>query len=89
MEDNRIFNLVKTSYLVALCISLRIATANEHYADSCTFVELNCTLVEIAFCNAFEQVDNVALKTQHYSLSLRVAHTAVVLDNHRLALYVD
>ena len=46
-------------------------------------------LVEVACGNALKQVDNVGLQAQHDGLCLRIAHTAVVLDDHWLTLDID
>ena len=73
----------------ALFIGLRIATADAHHTDSGTGVEGNLTLVEVTLGNAFEEVHNVALKTEHDTLGFRVTHTAVVLDNLGLAVAID
>ena len=63
--------------------------AHEHHADCCTLVKLDGSLVEVAFCYSLKEVHDVALQSEHYALGLRVAHTAVVLDDHRFALYID
>ena len=86
MEDDASLDGVDARDGIALLISLGIATADQHHANGCTFVELNALLVEVAGSNAFEQVDDVALQAQHDALSLRIAHAAVVLDDVGIAL---
>ena len=39
--------------------------------------------------HSFEEVDDVALQTRHHRLRLRVTHTTVVFDDHRLSLDID
>ena len=89
MEYYRAFYLVDAFDRVSLLVCLRIAAAHEHHADCCTLVKLDGSLVEVTFCYSLKEVHDVALQSEHYALGLRVAHTAVVLDDHRLALYID
>ena len=46
-------------------------------------------LIEIAGSHTLKQVNDVALQAQHHALSLGIAHAAVVLNDHWLALHVD
>ncbi len=46
-------------------------------------------LSKIAGSYTLEEIHDVALQAEHHALCLWVTHTAVVLDNHRLALYID
>ena len=89
MEHNGAFYLVDALDGVTLLVSLRITAADEHHADCRTLVELDAALVEIAFSHTFEEVYDVALQTEHHTLGLWIAHTAVVLDDHGFALYID
>ena len=89
MENNRTFHIIDTLDRITLLVSLWITTAYEHHADSCTLIKLDATLVKIAGSYTLEEIHDVALQAEHHALSLWVTHTAVVLDNHRLALYID
>ena len=89
MEYYRTFHLVDALDRIALLVSLWITTAHEHHADSCTLIKLDGSLVQVTISHALEEIHDVALQAKHHALGLWVAHTAVVLDDHRLALYVD
>ena len=89
MEHDAPLNILDACDRVALDIFLWIATTNEHNANSCTLVKFDSTLVEILVCYTLEEIHDVTLQTKHNALSLRVSHTAVILDYHRLAIHVD
>ena len=89
MEYYRTFNLVDTFDRIALLVSLWITAAHEHDADCCTLIKLDVSLVKVASSNTLEEVYDVALQSEHDTFCLWVAHTAVVLDDHWLALNVD
>ena len=89
MEYDTALNILDACDWVALYIFLWIATANEHYTNSGTLVKFYSTLVEILVSNTLKEINDITLKTKHNALSLRVSHTAVVLDYHRLAVHVD
>ena len=89
MEYDTALNILDACDWVALYIFLWIATAYEHYAYSSTLVKFYSTLVEILVSNTLEEINDITLQTKHNALSLRVSHTAVILDYHRLAVHVD
>ena len=89
MEDDASLHLVDARDGITLFVFLRIAAADEHHADGCTFVELDGSLVEVAFSHALEEIDDVAFESEHDALGLRVAHAAVVFYHHRFAIDVD
>ena len=86
MEDYGAFDLVDACDGVALLVSLRIAARDEHHTDGSTFVELNGALVKVAGSHTLEEVDDVALQTQHDSFGLWVTHATVVFYDVGLRL---
>ena len=89
MEHDGTLHLVDAADRIALFVGLRITAADEHHTYRGTLVELHFATVEVAGCHALEEVDDVALQAEHHTLCLRVAHATVVLDDHRVAAYVD
>ena len=80
MEHYRTLNILDALDGIALFVFLWITTAHQHHTYCCTWVEFYGTLVKVALCHTFKQVNYVALQSQHHTLSLRVAHTAVILN---------
>ena len=89
MEDDATLHAVDARDGIALLVLLRIAARDEHHTDGSPFVEGDGALVEITSGHTLEEVHDVALQTEHHTLCLRVAHTAVVFDDHRLSLDID
>ena len=89
MEDDGILHLVYAGDGEAFLVSHGIAAADEHHADSGTWVGLHGLRVEVAVGHALKQIDDVALQSRHHYLSLRIAHAAVVLNDHGVAVDVD
>ena len=89
MEHDAALHVFDARDGVALLVCLRITAADQHDTDRCTLIKGYGAGVQVALCYSLKQVYNVRFQTQHDTLRLWVAHTAVVLDNHRLALDVD
>ena len=89
MEDDAVLNLVDTSDRITFLVSLRITSTDEHHAHGSARIDLYRVLVEVAIGYALKEIYDVALQSQHHCLGLRVTHTAVVLDHHRLTFDVD
>ena len=89
MEYYRTFYIVDALDRITLLVSLRITAAYEHHADCCTLIKLDAALVQVACCYTLKEIHDVALQAEHHALCLWITHTAVVLDDHRLAFNVD
>ena len=89
MKYNTAFHVLDARDGVAFLVLLWITAADQHDADGSTLVKGYGAGVQVALCHTLEQVYDVRFQTQHDTLRLWVAHTAVVLDDHRLALDVD
>ena len=63
MEEDAVCfgSLLESGHHLALFVGFRISSAHQHDASGCAWVEFQCTLVEVALGNAFEQVYQVAL----------------------------
>ena len=73
----------------AFLVFLRIAAGDEHHVDGGAGVEAHFAPVEVAGHDAFEEVNEVAAQAWHDGFRFRVAHAAVVFDDHGLALHID
>ena len=89
MEHDGTLHLVDACDGVTFLVCLGIAAADKHHTDGCTFIEYDVALVEIAFGYTFKQIDNVTLQAEHHTLSLGIAHAAVVFNDHRFSLHID
>ena len=89
MEDDTAFNILDSCDRIAFLVFLGISTTYEHHAYHSTLVELDRALVEVAIGNSLEEIYNITLKTEHNTLGLGVSQTAVILDDHRFAIYID
>ena len=87
MENNTAFYVLDTCDGVALLVSLWITTRYQHHAHGSTLVKGDGTLVEVPLGHTLKQVNQVALQAQHHSLSLWVAHSAVIFNHIWLSLF--
>ena len=85
MEHDGILHVANARDGVALVVMLGVSTRHKHDAHSRTGVELNGLLGKIAFCHAFEQIDEVALDAEHDCFGLWVAHAHIVFNDHWVA----
>ena len=88
MEDNTSFYF-SVGDGESFVVSLWIASAHTHHADSCTFVKDDFTLIEIAFCYTFKEVYQIALDTEHHTFRFWISHAAVVFNHLGLSVAVD
>ena len=89
MEDDTSLYLLDTTDGIAFLVFLGITSADQHDTDCRTLIELDGALVEITLGNTLEEIHDIALQTEHDTLCLRVAHTTVILNDHRISLHVD
>ena len=89
MEDDTSFDILDSCDRIAFLVFLGISTTYEHHAYHSTLVELDRALVEVAIGNSLEEIYNITLEAQHNTLGFGVAHAAVILDDHRFAIYID
>ena len=47
------------------------------------------TLIKITIGNAFKEIYDVTLQSQHHSFCLGVTHTTVVFYHHRVTINID
>ena len=66
-----------------------VASRYQHDGNSRSRIDFKHTPVKISLRYAFEQIDEIAFDTEHHHFGLGVAHTHVILDNHRLVFYID
>ena len=89
MEDDAAVYFVDAIDGISLFVFLRITATDQHDTDSSTFVELDGALVKVSFSHTFEKIHDVTLQTEHHTLCLRVTHTTIVFNDHRVSLHID